>query len=190
MRRSVHTTGSCGTGSRTATLHNTQEGWLAMPGQEQHVNMTVVFRIEDSCEWVAQKLSNVSLLGSTLCCADTPGIARKNCLPHVTQCGSPCESTRLSCSARCCTCLTSHLLQCLTLRFIRTTSGWALHRTSCLLLEPWMVFKCWANILCGRDKFLKQLVKGIFQIVSIALVHLTVLFGMAQFLILLHNFQD
>lgn len=53
-----------------------------------------------------------------------------------------------------------------------------------------MLFKCYDSILCARDKFLKQLVKGIIQVVSVSLVYLTMLFGMAQVLILLHNFQD
>lgn len=100
------------------------------------------------------------------------------------------ESTWLSCSARCCTCSTSHLHQCLTLQFNTTNLWWALHWTSCLLSDPWMLFKCYDSILCARDKFLKQLVKGIIQVVSVSLVYLTMLFGMAQVLILLHNFQD
>lgn len=52
-----------------------------------------------------------------------------------------------------------------------------------------MVFK-YVNILCVQDKLLKQFVKGIIQVVPVSLVYLAVLFVVAQFLILLHNFQD
>lgn len=150
----------------------------------------LVFRIQDSCEQVLQRLSHVSLLGYTLCCADMPGIARKSCLPHITQHGFTCESTWLSGSARCCTCSTSCLCQCLTLQCIITSLWWVLHWTSCLLSEPWMVFKSCANILCAADKVLKELVKWIIQVLPVPPVYFTMLFGMAQFLILLRNFQD
>lgn len=75
------------------------------------------------------------------------------------------------------------------LRFVTTSVWQALHWTSCLLSEPRMVFK-YVNILCVRDKLLKQLVKGVIQVVLVSLVYLAVLFVMAQFFILLHNFQD
>lgn len=67
--------------------------------------------------------------------------------------------------------------------------GQAFHWTSCSLSELRMVFK-YVNILCVQDKLLKQFVKGIIQVVPVSLVYLAVLFVVAQFLILLHNFQD
>lgn len=77
-RRYVCVTSSCEAGSRTAVLQNTLEGWLAMPRQERYVNMAVV-RIWNSRGGAGWRLTHVSLLGSTLACADTPGIAKKSC---------------------------------------------------------------------------------------------------------------
>lgn len=74
-------------------------------------------------------------------------------------------STWLSCSARCCTCSTSCLPQCLTLHFIMTSLWWVFHQLFAPLSELWMLFKYCVNILCTRDKFLKQLVKVIIQVV-------------------------
>lgn len=45
VRRRVHMAVFCGTDRGTATLCNVWEDWLAMPRQEHHANMTVVFRI-------------------------------------------------------------------------------------------------------------------------------------------------
>lgn len=70
-----------------------------------------------------------------------------------------------------------------------TNMGQALHRTSCLLSEPRMVFKD-VNILCEQDKLLKHLVKRTIQVVLVSLVYLAMLFVVAWFSILLHDFQD
>lgn len=87
-----------------------------------------------------------------------------------------------------CTGSASHLHRA-SLQFVTANMGQAFHWTSCLLSEPRMVFK-YVNILCVQDKLLKQLLKEIIQVVPVSLVYLAVLFVMAQFLILLHNFQD
>lgn len=52
-----------------------------------------------------------------------------------------------------------------------------------------MVFKD-VNILCEQDKLLKHLVKRTIQVVLVSLVYLAMLFVVAWFSILLHDFQD
>lgn len=107
---------------------------------------------------------------------------RKSCLPHVTQRGCTCSSTCLSCSARCCTCSTSCLHQNLTAQ-----PTWGEPSTKLLSFCQNIVMFKYVNILCVQGKLLKQLVKGTIQVVLVSLVYLAVV---AQFSILLHNFQD